>query len=145
MNTNLHECFFEPRNTRSFEGVLHFSNGWKKHSKSFQWLENSAKKFPMIGKIAKKVSNDWKFLKRLYSGPNEPFLLCFPCVPWLTATASNDECLVPIADRRRQRLEQGDSKESSDWQLISTHLSSFITHNSPKAIAAYVLLKEIQR
>jgi len=28
--------------------------------KSFQWLEKMRKKFPMIGKNVKKVSNDWK-------------------------------------------------------------------------------------
>lgn len=38
----------------------HFSNGWKKCVKSFQWLEKWLKKFPMIGKMAEKVSNDWK-------------------------------------------------------------------------------------
>jgi hypothetical protein len=34
-----------------------FSNDWKK---SFQWLEKSAKFFPMIGKHAKIFSNGWK-------------------------------------------------------------------------------------
>ncbi|NCC49584.1 MAG: hypothetical protein EOM20_00065 [Spartobacteria bacterium] len=38
----------------------HFSNHWKNSAKSFQSLEKSEEKFPIIGKIDKKVSNDWK-------------------------------------------------------------------------------------
>ena len=42
------------------------SNGWKTAEKCFQWLENSSKKFPMIGKTAEKSSNHWKQLLVLF-------------------------------------------------------------------------------
>ncbi len=37
-----------------------FSNDWKKCGKKFQRLENSPKKFPMIGKWRKVSPNDWR-------------------------------------------------------------------------------------
>ena len=39
------------------------SNGWKRVWKSFQWLENGFKKFPMIGKTPGKVSKWLETLK----------------------------------------------------------------------------------
>ena len=38
------------------DGLLGFYRG----KPSFQWLEKAIKKFPMIGKLLQKVSNDWK-------------------------------------------------------------------------------------
>ena len=67
--------------------------------------------------------------------------------------AANAECSVMNDDRRRQRLSQGDSKESSDWQLKDN--SSLIIHlsacnaqadNLSLGVAAMAeKLKEIQR
>ena len=51
-----------PLNLRDVRmGVFIMKNGPQKAQKPvFQWLENGPKKFPMIGKLTEKVSNDWK-------------------------------------------------------------------------------------
>ena len=46
--------------TQQNSTVNPFSNHWKVAAKSFQSLENPFRKFPIIGKSPKKVSNGWK-------------------------------------------------------------------------------------
>jgi hypothetical protein len=66
------------------------------------------------------------------------------------ATSWNAECSVMNDDRRRQRLSQGDSKESSDWQLkdnssLIIHLSACNAQADNLSLGEAAWLKEIQR